>query len=118
MRLAEQIVRARLRRAVLDGAAGKGGAFLILALLAGDHGDVIQRVGVSRVVAQHVGIAVHGQRELPLAVVEEALLQQRRGARGCVHAVVLSSQAGNAKSLTKPALSWYGFCSQYPTIIA
>ena len=62
-RLAEQVVHARLRRADGDGAAGELDALLELALLAGDHGDVIERVGVLRVVAQHLDVALHGLRQ-------------------------------------------------------
>ncbi len=75
-RLADQIVRARLPRLVAERAAGEIDALLELALLAGDHGDVIERVGVLRVVAQHLGIAVHGQRHLARAVVDQALLDE------------------------------------------
>ena len=70
LRLAEQIVHARLRRAVRDGAAGELDALLELLLLAGDHRDVIERVGVLRVDAQHLDIALHGRGEIALAVVE------------------------------------------------
>ena len=63
---------------------------LVLALLAGDHGDVIERVGVFRVDAQHLDVALHGLRELALAVVEQALLEQRGDGRGFGHARVLS----------------------------
>ena len=45
-------------------------------LLAGDHGDVIERVGVLRVGAQHLDVALHGLRQFALAVVEQALLEQ------------------------------------------
>ena len=74
-RLAEQIVHARLRRPKLDGAAGERDALLELPLLAGDHGDVIERVGVLRVGAQYLDIALHGPSEIALAVVEQALLE-------------------------------------------
>ena len=84
-RLAEQIVHTRLRRPVGDGAAGELDALLVLALLAGDHGDVIERVGVLRVALQHLDVALHGLRQIALAVVEQALLEQLRGGGGFGH---------------------------------
>ena len=92
-RLAEQVVHARLRRPDGDGAAGELDALLELALLAGDHGDVIERVGVLRVGAQHLDIALHGLREVALAVVKQALLEQLRGGRGFGH------EAGSKQAL-------------------
>ena len=49
---------------------------LELALLAGDHGDVIERVGVLRIDAQNFRVALHGGFQVALAVVEQALLEQ------------------------------------------
>ena len=85
MRLAQQIVHARLRRADFDGALGQVDALLVVAFLARDHGDVIERVGIGRVAFQHLDIALHGHVELALAVVEQALLQQGFGFGGVRH---------------------------------
>jgi hypothetical protein len=74
-RLAEQIVHARLTRPQRQRAAGERDALAVLAFLAGDGRDVIERVGVFRVDAQHVAIALHGLRQLALAMVKQALAQ-------------------------------------------
>src|SRR5690348_15638877 len=99
LRLADQVVHARLRRALLERAAGERDALCVLALLASDGGDVIERLGVLRIGAQHVGIALHGLRELALLVVEQALLQQRGDARRCGHGWVLSRDRGQSQAL-------------------
>ena len=91
-RLAEQIVHARLRRAERDDAAGELGALLELIVLAGDHGDVIERVGVLRVAAQRLDIALHGLRDIALAVVEQALLDEFGGGRRLAHGRVLRAE--------------------------
>ena len=56
-----QVVHAGLPRPKRERAAGELDALLELALLAGDHGDVIERLGVLRVDAQHLRVAVHGE---------------------------------------------------------
>ena len=59
------------------------GALFELPVLAGDHGDVIERVGVFRLALQHLYIALHGRGDVALTVMEQALLQQFGGpARG------------------------------------
>ena len=78
-RLADEIVRARLPPVEGERAGGQIDALLKLPLLAGDHGDVIERLGVLRVVAQHLGVAVHGGLDVALAVVEQALLEKLLG---------------------------------------
>ena len=80
-RAAEQIVRARRRR-LGERAAGEIGALLELPLLAGDHRDVIERVGVLGVGAQHLRIALHRLLQVALAVVEQALLDELRDGGG------------------------------------
>ena len=84
-RLADEVVRARLPRPEVQRAAGEIDALLELALMAGDHGDVIERVGVVRVVAQHLGVAVHGERDLARPVVDQALLDQFGGGLRLAH---------------------------------
>ena len=79
LRLADQVVDPRLRLADRERALGELDALLELALLAGHQGDVIERVGVLGVVAQDLGVLVHGLGQLALAVVEKALLQELRG---------------------------------------
>ncbi len=71
-------------------AAGQIDALLKLALVAGDHGDVIERVGVVRVVAQHLGIAVHGERNLTRPVVDQALLNEFGGGLRFAHEALVS----------------------------
>ena len=85
-RLADQVMRARLFWPERQRAAGEVDALLKLAFVAGDHRDVIKRIGVLRVVAQHLGIAVHGQRQLARPVVEQALLDEFGGGLWFVHA--------------------------------
>ena len=112
-RLAEQIVHTRLRRPVGDGAAGELDALLELALLAGDHGDVIERIGIVRVDAQHLDVAFHGLRQIALAVVEQALLEQLRGCGGFGHEGVLSRDRRRCQAaMTAARASWYAFCSE------
>ena len=101
-RLADQIVRARLARPERQRAAGEVDALLELAFVAGDHRDVIERVGVLRVVAQHLRIALHGQREIALAVVEQALFEQLGGGRGSVMGASKQALAGCQASLSSP----------------
>jgi hypothetical protein len=69
-------VQAGRRAAERNGAAGQIHPLLELALLAGDHRHVIERLGIFRVLAQDLGIALHRHRDFALTVVEEALLQQ------------------------------------------
>ena len=123
--LAEQVVHPGLGFADGDGALGQFDALVILAVLAGDHGDIIERVGIGRVVRQHVDIALHGEVQLALAVVKQALLQQ--GRHGGVVGLLLGLLVGHGGclvSLSVPAKTpaktptnapkreaWYGFCT-------
>src|SRR6185437_1913213 len=95
---ADQVVHARLRGTLLERAAGERDALTVLALLASDGGDVIERLGVLRIDAQRVGIALHGLRELALLVVEQALLQQRGDGRRRGHGRVLSSLCAQSQA--------------------
>ena len=47
--------------------------------MAGDQRNVVERIGVMRVVAQHLGIAVHRKRNLTGPVVDQALLNKFGG---------------------------------------
>ncbi len=85
-RLPEQVEGARVGLAEGDGAARKVGALLELPRLAGDQGDAIERLGVFRVGAQHLRVALHRLLDLALAVVELALLQQLLGGLRLAHA--------------------------------
>ena len=58
----------------LDGAPDHLEAFGELALLERQHGDVIERVDVARVLLQDRHIALHGKLVLALAVQRERLL--------------------------------------------
>src|SRR5579862_5167766 len=105
-RLADHVMRARLAAVEAERTAGKIDALLVLAFLAGDDGDVIERVGVLRVDAQHLGVSLHGERDLPLAVVEQALLEKLLGGRGLAHGRVLSRLGRDAKGRTRAA-AWF-----------
>ena len=59
-RLADQVMRPGLSRTKRQGAAGQIDALLKLAFVAGDQRNVIERIGVARIIAQHLGIPVHG----------------------------------------------------------
>src|SRR5262249_58639653 len=71
--LADQVVYPRLLWAERQRAAGEIDALLELAFVAGDHRDVIERIGIARGIAQDLSIAVHRQRNPPRPVVEPAL---------------------------------------------
>ena len=101
-RLADQIVGAGLLGLHRQRAAGEIDALLELALLAGEHGDVIERVGVARVVAQHLGVAVHRQRGLALAVMDQPLLDEF-GVGGHL-AASKQGCAGNAKPQSRAVM--------------
>ena len=109
MRLAQEVVHARLRGTVLQRLAAELDALLELLLLAGDHGDVIERVGIVRIDAQHVGIPLHGLGEVALAVVEQALLDQRGGGGGLGH-------GGSLLGASKQA--WAGMPSLTAVVLA
>jgi hypothetical protein len=85
-RLANEVMRARLPRPVRQRAAGEVDALLELTFVAGDQSDVIEGVGVARVVAEHLRIAVHGERNLAGPVMDEALLDQFAGGLRFTHA--------------------------------
>lgn len=93
--LADQVVQAGLWLAERQRALGEVDALLVLALLAGDHGDVIERLGVAGVGAQDLGVVVHRLGQLSLAMVEKALLQELFGrGSGFGHGRCLSSLLG------------------------
>ena len=75
MRLALEIVQPRLRRANVERARDHLEALGELLLLDRQHGDVIERVDVARVLLQDRHIALHGKLVLALAVQRERLLE-------------------------------------------
>ena len=77
--LTDQVVCPSLPRTKRQRTAGQIDPLLKLTFLAGDKRNVIERVGVARVIAQHLGIAVHGQRNLTGPVVDQALLNEFGG---------------------------------------
>ncbi len=54
--------------------------------MAGNHPDVIERIGVLWVVAQNLGIAIHRKRQLARPMVDQALLDEFGGGLRFVHA--------------------------------
>src|SRR5438552_18858896 len=91
MRLTLEIVQPRLWRTCRDGAPDHLEAFLDLALLERDHGDVIERVEVARVLLEDRHIALHGKLMLALPVQRERVLDGlllAAGGGGCGHAAL------------------------------
>ena len=106
MGLADQVVHARLRLAQRQRPLGEVDALLELALLAGHQGHVIERLGVRGVVAQDLGVVVHGAGDLALAMVEKTLLQELIGGGGGIgHGRGLSRVWGHSQVLPLP---WAG----------
>ncbi len=85
-RLADEVMRARLFWPERQRAAGEVDALLKLTFVAGNHRNVIKCIGVLRVVAQDLGIAVHRQRQLARPMVDQALLDEFGGSLWFVHA--------------------------------
>ena len=89
-RLADQVMCPGLSRTKRQRAAGQIDALLKLAFVAGDQRNVIERIGVARIIAQHLGIPVHGQRNLTSPVVDQPLLNEFGGRLRFAHGALVS----------------------------
>ena len=58
--------------------------------MAGDQRNVIERIGVMRIVTQRLGIAVHGERDLTGLVVDQSLLNKFGGRPWFAHGALVS----------------------------
>src|SRR5947199_7872094 len=104
MGLALEIVQPRLRWSGRDGAPDHLETFLDLALLERDHGDVIERVEVARVLLEDRHITLHGKLVLALAMQRECLLDGlllAAGGGGSVHAALHAPATAFGQSVGK-----------------
>src|SRR4029078_941632 len=110
--LTDKVIGTRLSGPERQRSARKVDALLKLTLSTGDDGNVVQRVGVLRVVAQHLGIAIHGERNLPRTMVHDALLHELCSGLMIARAGLVNSLWGRCQvspSLSNDdmGLSWY-----------